>query len=103
MSRLLAWVLVVSGVCLLPGCAAQQRRDAGTAVAVVGIAAALVGAGVALGCAPFPEDSDYPGDDGASCSEDSSPEPNPDVGLPLFTIGFGTAVLGGIIYGTGAD
>jgi len=103
MSNFRGLALCLLAVTSLSGCAAQQRREAGAGLAIVGLTAAAVGASVALGCVPWPDESSWDATEGngASCAEGQSSEPNPDVGVPVLTLGFGTAVLGGILYGTG--
>jgi hypothetical protein len=89
------------------GCAAQQRRVAGQTLGGVSALTTMTGLTLAAGCFPFSEGKDgweasRTGGTTTDC-ESGDLEPNPDVGLPMMTIGLSIAVLAGIVYATGVE
>jgi hypothetical protein len=91
-TRFLTCLLILGNA----GCAAHDRRVAGETVAATGALVALTGLVIAAGCLPL-EDEDDPT---AHQCDEQSPEPKPQVGLPVTGVGLGIALVGGIIYGT---
>jgi hypothetical protein len=53
---------------------------------------------VAVGCSPLNEDVESR--ESNTCNDGSEPRPNVKVGGPSLAIGLGTAMAGGIIYGS---
>jgi hypothetical protein len=101
--------LVITWAILLgtSGCAAQQRRVAGQTIGGVSALTTVTGLSIAAGCFPFNGDRDdwqasHTNSTETSCEHDDF-EPNPELGLPLMTIGLSIAVLAGIVYATGSQ
>jgi hypothetical protein len=94
-------ILSVVALCM-SGCAATQRRTVSGVVAAVGGLATIGGIEVATGCSIETNDEHNSGnsaDSGVSCSRDDL-DPNPEVGLPIFTVGLSLIVVAGIVYAT---
>ncbi len=102
-----ALVIVCAVSLATSGCAAQQRRVAGQTLGGVSALTTITGLTIAAGCFPFDEgeeswETNHTGGTRTDCESDDL-EPNPDVGLPMMTIGLSIAVLAGIVYATGVE
>jgi hypothetical protein len=95
-------ILSVVALCA-SGCGAPQRRAASAVVAGIGVLSMIGGIEVATGCSIETNDEHYSSnsaDSGVSCSREDL-DPNPEVGLPIFTVGLSLIVVAGIVYATG--